>query len=53
MRYRAHLVVGMVDGEVAHADDDLMEQLLTLVLGAVPEQRAGDVTEGQGQALCP
>lgn len=46
-----HLVVCVVDGEVAHADDDLMQQLLGGVLGAVPKKGADDVAESQRQAL--
>lgn len=49
--HSAHLVVRMVDGEVAYADDDLMQQFLRAVLRAVPQQRTHDVSKGQRQSL--
>lgn len=41
----------MINGEVSHADDDLVQQLLGGLLGAVLQQGADDVSERQGQTL--
>lgn len=43
----------MVDSEVAHTDDDLMEEAFTGHLAAVAQQGTSHVPECQGQALCP
>ena len=51
---KPHLVVGVEHGEVADAQDDLVQQFLHGgVVRAVPDQVAGDVAELQGQALLP
>lgn len=39
------LVIGVVDSEEAHADDDLMKQAFTGDLAAVAQEGAGDVPE--------
>lgn len=46
-----YLVVGVVDGEVTDTDDDFVEQVFRGMLGAVEEQGADDVSEGQRQSL--
>ena len=37
----------MQDGEVTHAQDNLVQQVLVKVVAAVPDEVAGDVTELQ------
>lgn len=46
-----YLVVGVVNSEVSHADDDFVQQLFGGMLGAVPQQGADNVSESQRQAL--
>lgn len=46
-----HLVVGVIDGEVADADDELMKKILWALLRAKPQQRAHNVSEGQRETL--
>lgn len=48
-----YLVIGVADCEVAHTDDDLVEQAFTGGPAAVAQEGAGDVPERQGQALGP
>lgn len=43
----------MADSEVAHADDDLVQEALTGHLAAVAQEGAGDVPEREGQAFGP
>ena len=40
-----HLIIKMADCEVTHTDDDLMEQFLSIMVGTVPYQVAGYVSE--------
>lgn len=49
----AYLVIRVADSEVAHTDDDLVKEAFTGDVAAVAQQGAGDVSECQGQALCP
>lgn len=47
----SYLVVGVADGEVAHTDDDLVEQAFAGDLAALAQERAGNVPERERQAL--
>lgn len=46
VHYAFYLVVRVINSEVSHADDDLVQQLLGGLLGAVPQQGADNVSEG-------
>lgn len=41
----------MVHSEVAHTDDDFMQQVFRWMLGTVPQQGADDVPESQRKAF--
>lgn len=46
-----YLVIWVVYSEVAHTNDDFVQQSFTGMLRAVPQQGADNVPEGQGQPL--
>lgn len=46
-----YLVIWVVYSEVAHTNDDFVQQSFTGMLGAVPQQGADNVPEGQGQSF--
>lgn len=46
-----YLIISVVYSEIAHTNNDFMEQSLTGMLGAVPQQRADNMPECEGQAF--